>query len=54
MKQITITIPKSYYEKIEKLKEDSTWSRSLIVREALKDFLDKYSVGADCYGQDNC
>ena len=45
MKQITVTIPTEYYYMIEKLKEESTWPRSLIVREALKDFLTKYYDG---------
>ena len=43
-KQFTVTVPQEYYDKLETLRKDSTWSRSLIVREALKDFLNKYSV----------
>ena len=42
MKRVTITIPWDFYEKIELLKERSKWSRSLIIREALKDFISKY------------
>lgn len=42
MKRVTITIPMDFYDKIEKLKERSKWSRSLIIREALKDFISKY------------
>ena len=44
-KQITITIPKLYYDMIEELMDYSKWSRSLVIREALKDFLDKYYDG---------
>ena len=42
MRKITVTIPCDYYNEIEKLKEVSKWSRSLIVREAIKDFLSRY------------
>ena len=44
-KQITITIPKLQYDKIEELMEYSKWSRSLVIREALADFLEKYYDG---------
>ena len=45
MKQVTITIPDVYYKMIEELMEVSKWSRSLLIREALKDFLKKYYDG---------
>lgn len=45
MKQVTITIPDVYYQMIDELMELSKWSRSLIIREALKDFLKKYYDG---------
>ena len=44
-KQITITIPKLYYDQMQELMEVSKWSRSLVVREALRDFLAKYYDG---------
>jgi metal-responsive CopG/Arc/MetJ family transcriptional regulator len=44
-KQITITIPKVYYDKVEEIMEYSKWSRSLVIRESLKDFLAKYYDG---------
>ena len=44
-KQITITIDGLQYQMIEELMAISKWSRSLIIREALKDFLGKYYDG---------
>jgi metal-responsive CopG/Arc/MetJ family transcriptional regulator len=41
-KQITVTIGQSHFNNIEKLKDITDWSRSLIIREALKDFFNKY------------
>jgi metal-responsive CopG/Arc/MetJ family transcriptional regulator len=41
-KQITITISGNNYIDIEKIRNKMEWSRSFIVREALKDFLKKY------------
>jgi metal-responsive CopG/Arc/MetJ family transcriptional regulator len=42
--KVTVTIPQKYYTAIEILKENSTWSRSLIIREAIRDFLDKSAL----------
>ena len=44
MKRITVTISESAAVKLEKLEEISKWSKSLIVRESLRDFLERYEA----------
>ena len=44
MKRITVTISESAAAELEKLQEISKWSKSLIIREALRDFIEKYSA----------
>ncbi len=43
--KIAISIPENYYNMLEELREKSTWTRALLIREALKDFLEKYYTG---------
>jgi metal-responsive CopG/Arc/MetJ family transcriptional regulator len=42
MEKICITVTREHYKKLNKIRNESGWNRSMLVREALKDFLNDY------------
>jgi metal-responsive CopG/Arc/MetJ family transcriptional regulator len=42
MEKICVTVTKEHYKKLNKMRNEKGWSRSMLVREALQDFLDTY------------
>jgi metal-responsive CopG/Arc/MetJ family transcriptional regulator len=42
MAQICVTITKDQKRKFDQMRNEKGWSRSMLVREALQDFLDQY------------